>query len=175
MTKEQMERYFKEYYLLAYRIAFSQMKNRADAEDAAQEVFIRLLLHEREYESEEHVRAWVTRVTLNLCKDIQKSRWKKSCVGIEELPERELEAAENSFLNEDETLAFVLALPENYKNCLYLFYYEDYSFKEFADILGMQENTVKTNLRRGREKLKELLEQENKAHRTGKEHMDDSK
>lgn len=174
MTKEQMERYFRDYYLLAYRIAFSQVKNRADAEDIAQEVFIRLLLHEQEYESEAHEKAWMIRVTLNLCRDLQKSKWQKSRVGMEHIPEKELEAFRVPFLKEDETLSLVLGLPENYKNCLYLFYYEDYSIKEIADILGMQENTVKTNLRRGREKLKVLLAKENRPC-GGEEREDDSK
>lgn len=169
MTKEQMELYFKDYYPLAYRIAFSQMKNRADAEDIAQEVFIRLLLHGKEYENEAHEKAWMIRVTLNLCKDLQKSSWQKCRVGMEGMPERKLVGIGIPFLEEDEMLPLVLELPEHYKNCLYLFYYEDYSIKETADILGMQENTVKTNLRRGREKLKELLEKEGGCHGTGKE------
>lgn len=175
MTKEQMERYFKEYYPLAYRIAFSQVRNRADAEDISQEVFIRLLLHGQEYGSGEHEKAWMIRVTLNLCKDLQKSKWQKSRVGMEAVPERELEQSELPFLKEDETLALVLELSENYKNCLYLFYYEDYSIKEIAEIMGMQENTVKTNLRRGREKLKELLKKENGCPGAGKEKTDDGK
>lgn len=160
MTKKQLEKYFKEYYPLACRVAFSQTKNHADAEDIAQEVFIRLLLRDRMYESEEHERAWMIRATINLSRDLLKSKWKKNSVGMDKIPEEELGAFRVPFLEEDDTLQAVLTLPEKYKNCLYLFYYEDYSIREIADILEMQENTVKTNLRRGRDKLKELLEGE---------------
>lgn len=161
MTKEQMEKYFKEYYPLAYRVAFSQTGNHADAEDITQEVFIRLLLQEQTYESEEHEKAWMIRVTLNLSRDLLKSKWQKDSVGMDNIPEKELGTFRIPFLEEDDTLRVVLTLPEKYKNCLYLFYYEDYSIREIADILEMQENTVKTNLRRGRDKLKERLEKEN--------------
>lgn len=160
MKKEQMERYFKEYYPLAYRVAFAQMKNRADAEDVAQEVFLRLLASEQVYESAEHEKAWMIRVTLNLCRDLLKSRWRNMQVALERVPERERASSGLPYPEEDDTLWAVLALPANYKNCLYLFYYEDYSVREIAAILELPENTVKTNLRRGRERLKELLRRE---------------
>ena len=160
MKRKQMEQYFKEYYPLAYRVAFAQVKNRADAEDIAQEVFIRLLLSEKDYESAAHEKAWMIRVTLNLCKDLLKSRWRNLSVALETVPEQERKSFGIPCLEEDDTLWAVLALAENYRNCLYLFYYEDYSIREIAAILDLPENTVKTNLRRGREKIRELLQRE---------------
>ncbi len=158
MKRKQMEQYFKEYYPLAYRVAFAQVKNRADAEDVAQEVFIRLLLSGKEYESAAHEKAWMIRVTLNLCRDLLKSRWRNMRVALEAVPEQK--APGIPWLEEDDTLWAVLALTEKYRNCLYLFYYEDYSIGEIAAILDLPENTVKTNLRRGREKIRELLQRE---------------
>lgn len=159
MTKEQMERYFREYRSPAYRIAFAQLKNHADAEDVVQELFVRLLRSETEYRSREHEKAWVIRTTINLCRDLQKSRWKKSRVDVEHVSEQE-EYRKLFCLVEDDTLRLVLLLPEALRNCLYLFYYEDYSIREIAAMLDMPENTVKTNLRRGRERVKKLLEVE---------------
>lgn len=156
-TKERIEKLFCEYYSLVYRVAFSQIKNHADAEDITQEVFLKLLHNKMKFESTEHEKAWIIRVTLNQCKDLLKSKWKKSSVFIDSVPEQEKMYYKNPYVKEDETLWAVLQLPVKYRNCLYLFYYEDYSIKEIAESLEMQENTVKTNLRRGREALKKML------------------
>lgn len=156
-TKERLEQLFSEYYKLVYRVAFSQVKNHADAEDITQEVFIKIMKYDMKYESMEHEKAWIIRVTMNLCRDLLKSKWKKTSVSMDSVPEIEKEYYQNPYIKPDETLWAVLELPEKYKNCLYLFYYEDYSIKEIAESLEMQENTVKTNLKRGREALRKLL------------------
>lgn len=159
-TKERLEQLFSEYYKLVYRVAFAQVKNHADAEDITQEVFIKVMKHDMQYESMEHEKAWIIRITMNQCKDLLKSKWKKTSVGMDSVSEAERGYYSNPYVEQDETLWAVLSLPEKYKNCLYLFYYEDYSIKEIAESLEMQENTVKTNLRRGREILKKILVQE---------------
>ena len=156
-TKERIEKLFCEYYSLVYRVAFSQIKNHADAEDITQEVFLKLLHNDMKFENIEHEKAWIIRVTLNQCKDLLKSKWKKSSVFVDAVPEPEKMYYKNPYVKEDETLWAVLQLPVKYRNCLYLFYYEDYSIKEIAESLEMQENTVKTNLRRGRGALKKIL------------------
>lgn len=157
MTREKLETYFREYYALVYRVSFAQVKNHADAEDISQEVFIRLLRYEPEYQSREHEKAWMIRTTLNLCKDLLKSKWKSTSIGIEQVTEHEKEYFHLPYMKEDDTLWAVLELPEKYKNCLYLFYYEDYSIREIAAGLNMNENAVKANLKRGRERLKKVL------------------
>ena len=140
-----------------YRVAFMQMKRHADAEDVAQEVFVRLLKYKPQFESKEHEKAWFIKTTVNLCRDILKSKWNSTTVSIEKIPEQEKSYFHLPYMKEDETLWEVFALPEKYRDCLYFFYYEDYSIKEIAQILGMPENTVKTNLKRGREALKKRL------------------
>lgn len=130
MRKESLTYYFKEYYALIFRIAFSEVKNHADADDILQEVYLRLLRYEPDFQGKEHEKAWMIRTTINLCKDFMKNKWNQSMVGL-----------------------------ERYRQPLYLFYYEDYSILEIAEILDMQPNTVKTNLKRGREKIKAMLEQ----------------
>lgn len=160
MQKEQFEFYFRKYNAMLFRIAFAEVKSHADAEDIMQEVFIRLLCHQPEFSSAEHEKAWLIRATLNLCKDLLKSKWKQTTTGLEKVPESEKVYMKVPYLEQDDTLWLVLSLQENYRRSLYLFYYEDYAVKDIADILEMPVNTVKTNLRRGREELRKLLIQE---------------
>ncbi len=155
--QRQLEGYFQIYYPACYRVAFSMLKNHADAEDIAQETLLRLFLYQPEFKNAEHEKAWMIRTAINLCKDLLKSKWHKTTVGIESVPEEGRLVFQAPYLEEDDTLWAVLELPDRYKNCLYLFYYEDYSIREIAEILEEPENTVKTNLRRGREALKQLL------------------
>ena len=157
-TKERLEQIFRDYYQLIYRVAFSQVKNHADAEDITQEVFLKIIRHDMRYQSMEHERAWIVRVTVNLCRDLLKSKWHKTSVSMEEVSEAQRGSCENFTEIQDDMMWAVLQLPEKYKNCLYLFYYEVYSIKEIAQSLEMPENTVKTNLKRGRQALKEFLE-----------------
>lgn len=157
MTKQIFETYFREHYSLVYRVAFMQIKGHADAEDAAQEVFVRLLKYQPHFENSDHEKAWFIRTTINICKDIVKSKWHSATVSIERIPESEKAYFHLPYVQEDQTLWKVLELPEKYKSCLYFFYYEDYSIKEIASILKMPENTVKTNLKRGREMLKSTI------------------
>jgi len=157
-TKERLEQIFRDYYQLIYRVAFSQVKNHADAEDITQEVFLKIIRHDMRSQSMEHERAWIVRVTINLCRDLLKSKWHKTNVSMEEVSEAQRGSCENFTEIQDDMMWAVLQLPEKYRNCLYLFYYEDYSIKEIAQSLEMPENTVKTNLKRGRQALKEFLE-----------------
>ena len=157
-TKERLEQIFRDYYQLIYRVAFSQVKKHADAEDITQEVFLKIIRHDMRYQSMEHERAWIVRVTINLCRDLLKSKWHKTSVSMEEVSEAQRGSCENFTEIQDDMMWAVLQLPEKYRNCLYLFYYEDYSIKEIAQSLEMPENTVKTNLKRGRQALKEFLE-----------------
>ncbi len=157
-TKERLEQIFRDYYQLIYRVAFSQVKNHADAEDITQEVFLKIIRHDMRYQSMEHERAWIVRVTVNLCRDLLKSKWHRTSVSMEDVSEAQRGSCENFTEIQDDMMWAVLQLPEKYRNCLYLFYYEDYSIKEIAQSLEMPENTVKTNLKRGRQALKEFLE-----------------
>lgn len=157
MKKEILESYFRKYHSMLFRIAFTEVKSQADAEDIMQEVFIKLLRYQPEFENAEHEKAWMIRTTLNLCKDFWKCKWNQATTGLENVPESEKVYMKVPYLEQDETLWRVLSMQENYRRVLYLFYYEDYAVKEIADILEMPVNTVKTNLRRGREELKKLL------------------
>lgn len=157
MTKERLEEYYKQFYGLVYRVAFTQVKTRSDAEDVAQEVFIKLMRYSPHFDNEEHEKAWMIRTTINQCHNLIKNKWHGIVLGIEKIPEEEKQYFTVPYVQEDETLWAVLELKEQYRNSLYLFYYEDYSIKEIAACENMPENTVKTNLKRGREALKKIL------------------
>ena len=86
---QSLERYFQKYYRVCCRVAFTLVKNHADAEDVAQEVLLRLLVCEPEFVNEEHEKAWIIRTAINLCKDLLKSKWHKSTVRLEAAPEFE--------------------------------------------------------------------------------------
>ena len=157
MIQGQLEEYFRKYYQVCFRVAFMMVKNHADAEDVAQEVLLRLFLYQPEFQNAEHEKAWMVRTAINLCKDLLKSKWHTSTVGMDAVPNTGQPYFEVPFAEEDDTLQALSGLAERYRNCLYLFYYEDYSIREIAEILEEPENTVKTNLRRGREALKQKL------------------
>lgn len=142
---------------MLFRVAFAEVKSHADAEDIMQEVFIRLLQNQPEFKSTEHEKAWLIRTTLNLCRDFFKNKWRRSTTGLDAVPEQEKLYMKVPYIEQDDTLWLVLSLKERYRQPLYLFYYEDYEVKEIADILEIPVNTVKTNLKRGREELKKLL------------------
>ena len=162
MRSEPLETIFEKYRTLLYRIAFTHVKSHADAEDMVQEVFVRLMKNRPILKNSEHEKAWFIRTVINLCKDNEKAAWNRKRVALEEVPIRERDYFHIPAVAEDETLWEVLALPGVYRDPIYLFYYEDYSVKEFAAVLGEQENTVKTQMRRGREELRRRLSADRK-------------
>jgi len=160
MRKEQLEYFFKAYYSLVFRVAFMELRSHADAEDVIQEVFIRLIRYNPEFEGAEHEKAWLIRTTINLCKDFLKSKWNQSTVSMDAISGEELKFFKVPYVQQDDMVQNLFELPEKYRRALYLFYYEDYSIKEISDVLGIPEGTVKTNLKRGREELKKILSKE---------------
>ena len=139
---------------MVYRVCFSYMKNVLEAEDALANVFIKLLKKGITFESEEHEKAWLLRAAINQCKDIFKSKWHKS-LNIDDYKNLEAGSPE-----EDHVLEFVLALPEKYKDVLYLFYYEGYTMVEIAEILKKPQSTIRHHMKEARRMLKEQLEYE---------------
>lgn len=133
-----------------YRVAVHNTDNTADAEDITQEVFVKLLEHTMPLKGDEHLKAWLIRVTINLCRDYHR---KTSRLDIVEspVPDRPIHDSGN------DVLEAVKALPENYRNTIYLHYYEGYTAKEIGKILGAKESTVLSWMSRGRASLKEMI------------------
>ena len=134
-----------------FAAALSACKDPQDAEDAVQEALLAYHTSGKEFESEEHIRAWLLRVAINKAKNMRMSFWKKHKVSLEDYMES------ISFETEQESELFeaVMELPEKYRVVLHLYYYEDYSIREIGKILRRTENTVKSQLSRGRALLKE--------------------
>ena len=141
------------YQNMVYRIALHYFGNSQDAEDAVQEVFLRLYTAEKSFESPEHLRRWLIRVTVNVCRDVLRSPWRRRRVSLEELPEEPVfDQPEQAALNRE-----IMALPEKYRTVLNLFYYEELSVKEIGELLGLRTSAVTTRLHRARARLKEQL------------------
>ena len=133
------------YQNMVYRTALHALGSPQDADDAAQEVFLRLFRYKDPFESEEHLRRWLLRVTVNYCRDVLKAPWRKRRVSWEELPETPVfDKPQQAALYRE-----VMALPEKYRTVLNLFYYEE--------LLRVGDSTVTTRLARARKQLKERL------------------
>lgn len=140
-----------------YRVCFSFMKNRADAEDAVQETFLKLLQcgEEQTFESTSHERAWLIVTASNLCKNHLRSWTRRQRQEVESMDDLPDAATENP--EENRILDAVLRLPDKYKVAIYMYYYESYSCREIAAALGKKESTVRSLLRRGRTILQKTL------------------
>lgn len=145
---------------MVYRLAVSQVRNRTDADDIFQEVFVRLVRHIKDLQDMEHAKAWLIRVTINCTKKHFGQYWNKNVYPMEEteeVPKREegFEQVEKKIDNP--VMQAVSKLPPKYRGCVHLFYFEELSVKEIAKMTGQKESTVKSRLHRAREMLKEML------------------
>jgi RNA polymerase sigma-70 factor (ECF subfamily) len=141
---------------MVFRIAFGYTKNVHDADDIAQEVFLKLFKTDVEFASDENVKAWLIRVTINQSKSLLRSVWKTRRGDLTEFM-----AAEDSLSDDCYGLyEYVKDLKPKYRTIIYLYYYEQYSVKEIAEILKIRETTVTTQLSRARSQLKEILLEE---------------
>ena len=136
-----------------YRLALSRTKSPENAEDVTQDVFLKLMQSNKRFESEEHLKAWLLRVTINCTKDIFLSSWFTKTEQLDEnIP---VETEEKSDL-----YYALMKLPKKYRTVIHLHYYEGYRINEIADIIKVSEGTVKSQLHRGREMLKDILGEE---------------
>ena len=136
------------------RYAYTYLHNMSDAEEVLQDTLVQFLKTAPEFESENHEKAWLLRVAANLSKN--RIRYNK-------LRETD-ELNEELVAEEREDLSFVWeavkSLPVKYREVIHLFYHEGYQTAQIAKVLGRNESTVRSDLRRGREKLKEVLKGE---------------
>ena len=151
VSADEFETAYDTYSAAVYRLALVYLGQRADAEDVTQEVFVRLLCRTPAFTGEEHKKRWLLRVTANLCRDQLRGLWRKLVAVLEDT----VPAAPGEVL---EALNAVMALPEQYKLPIHLYYYEGYSVAEIAEILKLGQSAVKMRLKRGRELLKIELE-----------------
>jgi len=153
VDEEEFTRLFGIYRLSVYRIAYCQLRNAADAEDVTQEVFLKLYTSPPRYADDAQAKAWLIRVAINRCRDLQRSRRYRQ---YEELSE-ELAA---SAPEEERLLAVIGQLKPKLRCVMFMYYYEEYSVKEIAALLKVTQSAVTTRLMRGRTELRALLEKE---------------
>lgn len=154
LTNEQFTCLAQRYIDTVYRVALNYLKSPSDADDITQNVFLKLLQEKKPFDSDEHVKHWLIRVTVNECKNLVRSRWWRA-ESIEKY------AGQLAFDNQTQSDLFhmVMALPRKYRLPIYLHYYEGYSTQEIGQMLKLPKNTVCTQLKRGRELLKESLQE----------------
>ena len=140
----------KKYADMVYRLAFAQVRSQSDADDIFQEVFLRYVQSKTVFESEEHRKAWLIRVTVNCAKKHWSTAWHRKTVPLEDSYTFEL--PEETGVNEA-----MRKLSPKYRSVIHLFYYEGYSIAEISSILGTRESTIRTQLTRARARLSELL------------------
>ena len=147
---------FEKYQNNLYAVAFNVCKNAEDAEDVVQDTFIQYYSFKKQFDNEQHIRAWLIRVTINKAKNMNRTFWRKNKMSLEEYMETlTFETPESSELFEA-----AMSLPEKYRIVIHLFYYEDYTVHEIAGILKLSESNVKVRLSRARSLLREKLQEE---------------
>lgn len=149
-TAGELGKVMDQYSAMVYRMAYSHLRSRADAEDISQEVFLRYYQKRPQFESEEHRKAWLLRVTINRARTYVTSAWFRRTVPLEEAvtfpqeEQRQLDEALGQLSPGDRTL-------------LHLFYFEELSIREISQLLHRKESTVRTQLTRARQRLKTIL------------------
>lgn len=148
-VQELIERYQKNLYAAAFNIC----KNQMDAEDVVQETFVQYYTTKKEFDNEQHIKAWLLRVTINKAKNLSMTFWRKHKCSLEDY----METLVFPDIHSRDLFEEVMKLPEKYRIVIHLFYYEEYSIREIAEILKLTESNVKVRLSRGRAALKSSL------------------
>ena len=153
LTQEQRTQVVERWGDMVYRLALARTASVPDAEDVFQEVFLRYFRHEERFHNDEYRKAWLIRCTVNRCKSLLASPWRKRVVP--------LETAEEVGVEDDyrEVYSAVLALPGKYRAVIHLHYFEGLSVAEMAQTLDVPEGTIKSQLSRGRALLRDMLKE----------------
>ncbi len=172
MTDEELTRVYQQYCDMVYRIALVQTRNISQAEDIQQDVFMALVRYSDRIRDEEHLKAWLIRVTQNACKKHFRSMWIKLTVLYDDSLYKEQEEESGGAPPMEEMISpdpaeeetetgivreVVEQLPENSRAVIHLFYYENLSVKEIARCLGITEQNVKTRLSRARDQMRKII------------------
>lgn len=155
MDEFQARRLVEAYADMILRISYQYLQQTQDAEDICQTVFLKYLTANCRFDSIEHEKAWIIRTTINACKDLLKSAYRRKTLPLEDasrlaappIPENELTEA-------------MRCLPETYRIVLHLYYYEGYTAREIGAVTGKSEANVTMYLSRARKKLRTILTKE---------------
>lgn len=162
-----VKRVINQYYDLVHKIAYSKTQSIEDADDLSQEVFLKLLQTKKEFESAEHIKNWLIRVTVNTYLKNISSGWNKNTTYMTDELLGAMEGSNSNFyyndkyIIDDDILELINSLPEPNREVLWLFYYNDMSIRDIALKQNKSESAVKVQLSRSRKILKEKLEKRN--------------
>lgn len=149
--KQYFSEIYEKYAKSVYGVCLLYLKNKEDAEEAVSELFIRIMENKPSFENDSHEKAYLMRTSVNICKNILKSGWKKNTVHDEDVLMYMTTSEEESIMEE------ILELPPKYRVIIYMHYYQGYKAQEIANIMNMSLSGVLSRLSRGRKKLKDIL------------------
>lgn len=155
-TGDAVQEIMNTYSGMVYRLAYARTGNKPDADDVYQDVFFKLFRSNPQLDSEEHLKAWLIRTTTHTSVNLLRSAWRRY---FQPMPEN-YDAPDMSFANDDRLSDLrnaLIRLPEKQRIVIHLYYYEQLSTEEIAKILGEKSSTVRSHMKRGRERLKSLL------------------
>lgn len=152
-SQKYIEETIEVYSNMVYRIALTRVKTKEEAEDIYQDVFFKFSSKLPEFKTEEHKKAWIIRVTINISNNYLKSAWKNKNVELNE----DIIYEEKKFEELNNVYEEVKKLPQDYQTVIYLYYYEGYKVSEISKMMSKREGTIKTWLSRARDILKESL------------------
>ena len=153
-TDEQFTYLTTAYIDTVFRVALNYCKSRDDAEDITQTVFLKLLKQTKPFDSEVHIKHWLIRVTINECKKLFLRPWRNDASFDDYAATLTFPSPEHSDL-----FYAVMALPGKYRLPIYLHYYEGYTTEQIGQLLNIPKGTVCIRLKRGRELLKQSLQE----------------
>ena len=157
VTKDYISDLLDKYSDMVLRIAYTYLKNRADAEDIVQDVFLRIIDKKPSFNDESHEKSWLIRATIYMCKNKVNMFWNKNKCSIDDVQEF---AVSDKYNTDTSVFQAVMALGEKYRVVVYMYYYEGYSTPEIADVIGKNETTIRSLLHRARNKLKDMLKED---------------
>ncbi len=158
LTEMDMERWISKYGDHLLRLCTLYLKDITSAEDAVQETFIRAWQHYDSFEARASEKTWLTRIAVNICKNMLRSPWNRKTEVDDFESLAGITSNEYEQVNKQiDVMNAVLKLKDKYRIVILLYYYEELSVKEISAVISEKEGTVLTRLKRGREKLGELL------------------
>lgn len=152
-SSENIREIYERNFVTVYRVCFMYLKNVQDTEDAVHNTFVKMIEKRKQFESTEHEKAWLIRVSSNVCKNMLRSINKRA-----ELTEQNFEASDTPIISE--VMLELSNLPDELKIPVYLFYCDGYNSNEIGKMLGISSSAVRSRLQKARERLKELLSPE---------------
>ncbi|MBO4872968.1 MAG: RNA polymerase sigma factor [Lachnospiraceae bacterium] len=154
---EDFEAFYERHWKYVFRLCFTYMNNIADAEDCAQDVFVKVLKNHYQFKDNMHERKWLTITSMNLCINKLNSYYHRNIVSVEDDGIPELVTPETT--DYSDVLEAVIHLPPKLKEVIWLYYYEGYSTKEIAVLLNRPPSTIRNQMRDARNLLKTVLEE----------------